>query len=501
MNIRNKKGTALIVTYMVVAVLLVLGAAFAIRSLAESRLAERHKKSNQAFSIAEAGLELALYRLRMDFESGGASPSWRDGTIDTVICGPNTVAYYTFLGPAQLGDDLFNGTYTVELRNVTGMDDEIWVRSTGTVGDITKIIETYLKIVDEAPWNNVVFGGSGQAGALISGNVEIGGSIHILGDGLLDTDFAINLVGGPSIANNYKTMDADLVNKVPPCPTRMFNGEMVEYLDAEVRIKQGKAGLSGASQIGEADSSGDAFKETMEGVYISDGYGGNQGDNNVYSDNGKYNLYDLGDEISFLHLSDPYGTFASYQEFLKANALVINDPAQITELENITPNSVFNYADADGSISMDGAGNMTISGIVYIDGGGLGIKKLGNDKTITYTGQGSILATEDVNINVNLYTPGNNSFPTNILGVMTPKTINFLDMAGMDVMGLFYAQDKITCAKQTNVAGAFISNYFDMGSQVPSIYQVPSVTENLPPGMINADPIWVNKIVLWRQLQ
>ena len=41
---------------------------------------------------------------------------------------------------------------------------------------------------------------------------------------------------------------------------------------------------------------------------------------------------------------------------------------------------------------MDGSGNMTVSGIVYIDNGGsLNMLKSGSDKTITYTGSGAIL--------------------------------------------------------------------------------------------------------------
>ncbi|MFH1045694.1 MAG: hypothetical protein V1727_01880 [Candidatus Omnitrophota bacterium] len=495
----NKKGTALILAYLAITVLMVLGAAFMIRSIAESRLAERQKKSVQAFAIAEAGLEVALYRLRLDFENDPAGPSFLDGDINGIVCGPDTLNFYQLLGVTVLGNDLYSGTYAVDLRNVAGATDEVWVRSRGIVGDITKVLEAYVKIKDESPWNNVIFGGTGASGALINGNVNIAGSVHLLGTGLADTDLAMDMGGGASVYNNYSAVPGALLPKIPACPSRMFNGEMVQSLGSEVRIRQGQAGLSGTSKIGSANVAANATKETADGVYVSDGYGGNQGANNVYSDNSAYNNYDLGDGVPFLSLSDSYDTYATYQDYLFDNALVINDPAQLTQLANIQPGSSFNYSSPEGAISMDGAGNLAISGIVYVDGGNLNFQKQGAAKTINYTGRGSLFTTGSVNITCSLYTQGNNSFPSNVMGVMTPNNISFSE-ANIDVMGLFYAENTITSTKQTDVVGAFIGNYFDMGSQVPSIFQVPSVIDNLPPGMINRDPVWVSNIVLWRKL-
>ena len=65
---QNKKGTAFIVSYIVIVVLLILGIAFTARSIVESRIAERQKRAVQAFDIAEAGLERTFYKLKQDFE-------------------------------------------------------------------------------------------------------------------------------------------------------------------------------------------------------------------------------------------------------------------------------------------------------------------------------------------------------------------------------------------------------------------------------------------------
>ncbi|MBU3912430.1 MAG: hypothetical protein KKD90_07610 [Candidatus Omnitrophica bacterium] len=496
MNIKNNKGTILIISYLVIAVLLILSAAFLSRSISENRIAERQKWSVRAFSIAEAGLERALYDLRQDFKNDLIDPSWADGEINGIACGPDSENFYSLPYESTL---LGNGSYSIELKNVVGKDNEIWVRSMGTLNGINIIIQSYGKIENLSPWNNAIFAGAGSAGSMINGNVDIRGSVHILGTGLESDDFAIDMGGSGNIGNNYEGIPLQLKDRIPPCPTTTFNGETVETLGASLRIKRGLVGLSGTATTGKADVSGNSYKETMDGVYVTDGYGGNRGENNVYSDNGTQNSYDLGDSARFPSLEDPYLNYSTYQDYLKDNAFVISDAANLNQLANITPESDFSYGDTMGSISMDGNGNLAISGTVYIDGGNLNMNKIGADKTIIYSGTGSILVTGDVGINVNLLTQGSNSFPSNILGIMTPNEISF-NASNIDVMGVFYAEDTITVQKQTNIAGIIVSNYFNMGEQVPSIYQVPEVINNLPSGIIAGDPTWVIRIVAWQKL-
>lgn len=495
-KIRKNNGFVLIFFYLVVVLLLVFAATFYFRSVTELTLTERQRMSIQAFGVAEAGIERAFYELRKDFENGGASPSWADGSINGMACGPDTANFYALpFSSTSLG----NGSYVVELKNISGKPNEIWIRSTGTVGDASKAIQAYVKMVDVSPWQNVIFGGTGAAGAAINGNVNIQGSVHILGDGLGPNDLAMDMSGTGTVGNNYAVLPPELDIKIPPCPLTQFNGEWIESLGAEVRVKHGQVGLSGTATIASPDVFGNAHKETAEGTFITDGFGGNAGATNVYSDNGTQNVYDLGESVSFPSLSDPYGGYATYQEYLRDNALVITDPAQLNQIANMNPGSTFNYSSAEGSISMDGNGNLTIDGIVYIDGGDLNIRKQGADKTINYTGRGSMLVTGNVGVNVNLYTQGNNSFPSNILGIMTPNSITFNE-ANIDVMGLFYAEDTVNAQKQTDIAGALLSNYFDMGTNVPSVFQVPSVIDNLPPGMIGSTTVWFIKIVSWQKL-
>ncbi|MBU4589880.1 MAG: hypothetical protein KKG01_03045 [Candidatus Omnitrophica bacterium] len=68
--LNNKKGIVLIASYIVIAVLTILGAAFVSRSISEMKIAEREKNSIQAFYIAEAGIDYALEELRDGVSSG-----------------------------------------------------------------------------------------------------------------------------------------------------------------------------------------------------------------------------------------------------------------------------------------------------------------------------------------------------------------------------------------------------------------------------------------------
>ena len=55
-------------------------------------------------------------------------------------------------------------------------------------------------------------------------------------------------------------------------------------------------------------------------------------------------------------------------------------------------------------------------------------------------------------------------------------------------MGAFFAQEEVVTAKQTQLAGTLVSNYF-AATQVPDIYQVPELVKNLPPGMPGTDDV------------
>ncbi|MFT5387314.1 MAG: hypothetical protein ACI9E5_000441 [Candidatus Omnitrophota bacterium] len=500
-NLKNNHGNVLILSYLLVAVLVGLGSAFAILATSELRTADRQLLTAKAFAIAEAGIERSLYDMKEDYENDLIAPIWADGDINgfSIEPGPNVDGYYDVIYEYNLATPAvsipvsFNeGNYMVSILNMEGIE-EAWVQSVGTVGDVTQTIRLYVKIVDVSPWDNAIFAGAGASGAMVNGNVDVRGSVHILGTGLAPGDNAIDLGGTAEfVGNNYNGLSASLLAKVPALPTTTYNSEVVSTLEAELRVKNGLVGLSGSSTVGETDVTGNSVKEVVDAVYVTDGYNGNQGAASVYSDNGTTNAYDLGDSVVFPSLSDtsPDNPARTIQEHFYDNALRLE-----TELNSITPLSTITQpptanitcSNVTNCIRMDGSGNLLIKGRVYINSGNdLNMSKAGADTTITYSGTGSLLVTGDVQIDVNLVTSGAASFPNNIMGIMTPNTIGF-NSAGIDVMGIFYAEDEVIVSKQTNVMGTVAANFFDVGTNVPAIYQVPETMNNLPSGMIGAN--------------
>ena len=73
-------------------------------------------------------------------------------------------------------------------------------------------------------------------------------------------------------------------------------------------------------------------------------------------------------------------------------------------------------------------------------------------------------------------------------------------LSQLELMGAFYAQNRASTQRQSTIMGTFVSNYFDMGTNVPSIFQVPQLADNLPLGMIGAYPILIYDIVSWREI-
>ena len=515
-KLENNRGSVLLTTYMLTMVLLVLGAAFLVLSSNEAKISEVQRKTTQAFYIAEAGIERAIFDLKTDFEN---SKDWTDSNINGwTVDKTDTDAdgYYPLPDASDVANAAYpttalgDGSYSVRLMNGTGVDD-IYIRSMGTIGSVSQTIEIYVTVVSLSPWDNAIFGGSGSSGGWVNGNVNVSGSVHILGNGLDDGDNAIALVGGAKLVrNNYDGLDLHplLEAKIPALPTTTVTGEstLSETLNAELRVKKGIVSLSGLASAAEETKVADfedGEKESMDGAYVTDGYGGNQGASNVYSDNGATEAYDLGDAVTFPGLDDPYPDNPSqdYYEYFADNALVLTN-----ELSAVTPASSFTLGNcATNCITMDGSGTMVVQGMIYLENGNdLSITGpiIGGD--ITYTGTGSILVTGSTEIDANLVTPvpaaGQTTFPDNILGIMTPNDISMGNGAQREVMGLFYAEGEVSTNMQTILLGTIVANQFNITNQVPKIFQVPEVSNNLPPGMISGDDVYFMKVVSWQKI-
>ncbi len=415
----------------------------------------------------------------------------------------------------------------------------------------TRQIEAVYSSHDIGVWRNAIFAGSGQAGGLINGNVSVAGSVHLLGEDLPAGGMAVSALdmsGTSLIHNNYDGIPANLGARVPPLNTTIVDGEEVPTLEATLRVKNGLVGLSGNSMVGEPPSAG--AKRTMDGVFVNDGWTGNSTVDGVptmvFSDNSWEEQYDLGNRVGFPVLSDYWrdpegnlvhnpntGDWYTHEEYFTEQLAgqvyegdVVIDAASSDEFyfnvdtgeyEHLPPgqagspeeraarlaeiqarheageNSIFKPADSD---------KLYINGQIKIDGD-LIFTGQGNQRTLHYEGRAALFVTGDVTIDANLltYDVGPAAFPVNnCLGIMTPNNMMVGGSAQLSIMGAFYAEQQISTQRQTNVMGTFVSNYFNMGTNVPSIFQVPTLADNLPLGMIGNYPILNMRSESWREI-
>lgn len=547
-RVHHQRGwvSVMALTAMTVLVLICLGvSSMALQNVTRS---QQDQKAMLAFQAAQAALDYEISQAYGRLSgSGGFRSSSRD--IDE-----------------DLEDIAPGATGTVE---VTPTNDPkvAWVTSTATLNGVTKSVRTMLYSRNVGIWNNAIFGGTGAAGRSINGNVDIRGSVHCLGEGeyysdlngngrwdaaeaftdrnrngvwdpgeafvdangdgvwssaepyndtnrngaydppLTETDLNSTMGGTAYIGNNYSGMPAALEAMVPAAP-RINN---IEQLGTEVRVKHGRVSINGSAGIGSNSIiDGGTSKNTVDGVFVSDGFTGNQGASSVFSDNGTSNSYDLSHlGINFPVLSglgaeqyrDSGGTvWANQEAYLDARSLTVN----VAEIKAST--AAFSFGpDAYGNrISFTPAAGanpavLNVTGIVRFAGD----LQIGAKDTIRYRGNGTLFGKGNINIDGNLLPAAGETFPTTArIGVIAKQNLNLATGNGssqLSMAGAFYAQGRIVSAKQNQIAGTFVANFFDLGTNVPNIYQVPTLIDNMPPAMPGDNNYFSLKVRTWRE--
>jgi hypothetical protein len=541
MFFRRRRGSALLMTAIVLMVIFSLGAALLDLTTTCLYRSKNDMLRAQALDVAESGVEKAIYYLRNTAPDGSVDGTWRTTGLTQTLSGA--------------------GSYTFSVADGTGDDTgKLVILCTGTASVGSKSINRRLRVVitytqeNVSVWNNVIFGGVGQTGQSINGNVVMRGSVHLLGEGepytdvngnghydsssnggtyapgdlytdtnnnghydagepfwepwvdlngngvwdppLTVTDLADDIGGTANIGNNYSGMSSTLSARIPTCPTQTVGGVAEQSLSAKLRVKHGQVSISGTATVGSSTSGGSPpVKGSMNGCYVSDGYTGNQGASSVYSDNGTTHGYDLGDFVSFPDLITPETdggvTYSSHMDYLANAGMVITGPL------NLQPDQTYSASDGYGdSISVDGHGNISVHGIVYVNGDINFNRGSGSGNgTFTYsTGPagGSLASTGNINVHTDLLSQG--TFPTSdALGLIARHQLTLATGPGdsqLTMEGAFYAQEQVQSQMQNEIAGTFVSSYFSM-QNVPHMYQVPTLSDHLPPGMPGSTPIWI----------
>lgn len=541
---RRNRGTALITGMMVMFIVSVLGLAYLTVTSTGLMRAKREERRTATVYLADSGAEYAVSQVISQAATNGGIISSQ--TIDTT-------AVLNGLRSGAAG----SVTVTALTSNTAS------VTSTAIYTGLTESIRIRLKIKNIGVWNNAIFAGIGQAGNGINGNVDIRGSVHILGDGdpftdtngngvrdlaepfvdlngngifepllgdtftdldhngvwsptepyqdnnlnggydppLTATELATDISGTALVGNNYSGIPAALQSKIPTLTPETIGGESVQTLFTELRVKHGKVNISGSASVGQANVAGNGYKEKLDGCYVTDGYGGNKNTTSVYSDNSYTQGYDLGDRVPFPSLQEPYtdpGTGISYTTF--ENYLVTNSA---TSTNTTIDKNTASFTDGSGGNTISWnqtTQTLTVSGIVRMSGN-VSLSTKGD--TIKYSGSGTIFA-QDGSVYVHGSVMPDTMFPTtDCMGVISKHDIEFATGSGeaqLSAAGAWYAGRTIKSAKQNNFAGTYVANYFDMGTNVPSIFQVPTLTNHLPPGMPGGKGVMAAQVISWRHL-
>jgi hypothetical protein len=509
---KNEKGMVLPLGLMFLAIIAILGTTAVIVTTTDLKIGSNYRASVQAFYNAEAGLARAEAELINDLNTDQDLSNTSFGAISgTITITPSSTDFYTVFNNISFGA----GDYTIQFKNyapdpaVPTVYDPvtIWVRSIGTgPNSSTATLESYLSAENISPWNNAIFSGGGDGSVPITGNVVIAGSIHILGDGLPATTTVFSSQTG-DCRNTNVGIASDLSSSIA--------GGTSSDLGAKFRIKNGRVDISvGSADIG---SSSSPFK----GIYVTDGDDGDGngvnddiigGDNagagqNLYADKGATSTeaYDLGN----YNISMP----SIDTEWLDANSLDLTGTTEVDDsgigLHNgnleltgkhkegptlYYPN-IEEKTDGTNSISFDSDTNvLTINGIVKVS-------SLNISDDITYAGNGTIYTTGTTLIDGNVLPAATASYPTtNVFGVISTGDLTLPSTAQKNLTGAYYTAGTATCAKSDELAGTIVCKNFNITANVPKIWQVPSLSANLPPGMPGAAAVWVFTDRTWREI-
>lgn len=318
----------------------------------------------------------------------------------------------------------------------------------------------------------------------------------------LDTSFS----GTGSITNNYSQMPASLQTMVPTAPS--LNG--VQTLSAEVRDKHGKIGLSGNAIIGQTGViNGGTMKSSVDGTYVTDGWAGNKGASAVTSDNGTTNPYDVGG----LGIEYPIISGIGAQQYVaKDNSVWANEDSYLTSRSLICPVTTITKSTPAFSYGPDAYGNsisfvpasgatpckLTMNGVIRFTSN----LQIGSKDQIYYSGNGTLYA-PNVYIDGDFLPAAGKTFPTTArVGVIAKQNMYLASGPGssqLSMAGAFYAQGTISSQKQNQIAGTFVANFFDLGTNVPNIYQVPTLPYNMPPAMPGDKSYYTLRVRGWRE--
>jgi hypothetical protein len=289
----SERGSALIISLMLLLIITILGLALFDLAQIENKSAAASLADYRAFELAQAGIERGIRELQNGFIGDAYGlESWNDGVSPRCTPACNASTYSTLVLanttiPAQtvtnFGTDP-GGNYTVELKLLTvgeannpisagytyphGLtcftastkalidpvpatdvcDNLAFLRSTGTVNgppgySRSRTIQVLVRASSTSPFaaGITVGGGDGLGNPVIVGRANVAGSINVLGN--VNSNPAIRLLQGSQMWNHWEQMDVTSLTamrrrqKICPVGADCTGGlNLVESLEADLRV-------------------------------------------------------------------------------------------------------------------------------------------------------------------------------------------------------------------------------------------------------------------------
>jgi hypothetical protein len=406
---------------------------------------------------------------------------------------------------------------------------EFLVRARGTNDPAAagREVEAWMRfwVFAESIYNNAI--AAGAAGTGTTGNVSVHGSIYVKGE-----DILLDAYTASGIARAHNSYHTSFVQQtwsntvfggtvyVPNDPNDDYYFE-TEDLDSRFQVFEGSVTVTGTASVGQADN---YFTRIAVDGYYNGGATTDSAGSPFWGDEVSIAPGTDVPELDFpdvtipgadraLHIDPSVLTWSStctirtrgnahgYYRFdpctgdLEIGGQVVLTPPPangvITLGTNSGPNRnrYFNVTPVAGWTNTDTGAGVTKP----VEGGGL----------FADTGPGGRLDLE-AGIKVN-------DFPKKTFGLYTNGNMR-IDPGGTggaswqgSYVGLYYAQGRLDFNKQVYIAGTVVGKNGVTTSQVPDIYQVPSLVRNLPPGAPPAGSILRVRGFLgffdWRQIR
>jgi type II secretory pathway component PulK len=172
---RCRRGTALVSAMVVLTIVTFLGSSLMTLAMGGMRRSREDSLRAQALDAAEAGIERAIHFLRNGPPEGANDGTWRvQGYTEEM----DDSRRFEFDVEDGSGDN--TGRILIDSQGEATHGPRTQKRR--MVAVVTRLVE------DISVWDNVIFGGVGQSGRSINGNVVMRGKVHLLGDGEPYTD-------------------------------------------------------------------------------------------------------------------------------------------------------------------------------------------------------------------------------------------------------------------------------------------------------------------------